>query len=266
MSNQTTALPAERLVEWIVGVLTARSMFKFDAKGLAESIVSAELAGLRADGLGLLERLLGQIDKGDIDPRGRPVQLNEAAAMLFLDGSSAVGTVGVSAACKWLAARVPEVGAAVVVVKGSREAGHPAIAISALATAGLVGICASSSLRGLSASEATTRVGAAFPTDGGSIERFETDDDSTFAVVLSALAGGQVPHTKELLPNRSVAEHVVVAIDPAHTAGLAQLSQRLSEFPSAGRVALIETAGTFLSEEIVTEVARIAASYQLEKL
>lgn len=256
-------IPIEKLITWVVEILTARSMFKYDATRVAESIALAELAGIPDDGLAMLERLLTQIAKGDVDPRGRPVVLDEAPAMLFLDGSSAAGPVGLAMACRWLIEKAPVTGAAVAVVKGSREAGHPAIGVSMVAAAGLVGLCSTSSLRGKDATEATTRIGAAFPSDAGQIERFLTEDDSTLAVVLSALASGHTPNAKAASSNQSVAEHVVVAIDPARTTNMSRLEQKLREFPSAARVSPVALENGVIPPHRLEEIERLATSLKV---
>lgn len=265
IDDDSSAASIESVVDWVCRVLAAKSMFKFDAARVAESVAMAEACGFPDDGFNMLSRFLVFADKGDVDPRGRPIVLEEAPAMLFLDGSSAAGPVGISTAAKWLTEKVPAVGAAVVVIKGSRESGHPAISVSAIAEAGFVGICSTSSLRGQNAADAVTRVGAAFPTESGIVERFETDNDSTFAVVLSALAGGHAPESKAASTNTSVAEHVVVAIDPGRTTNLGRLSQKLEQFSNSSRVAPVDKQNGSVPIDRVAAFGEMLASAKIDE-
>lgn len=232
--NERRELAREQVASLIAGLLTPRSFFAFDAAAVADVVIDGMATGPAGDGVPLLERLLKQVEKGDIDPRGRPLVLEDSPALLFLDGSSAAGPVAIAAAVKTLVGRVPELGAAVAVIKGGREIGHPAIPITGIAEAGFVGICSTTYLQGDSADSARTRIGVVAPTSDGSIARFETDEASVFGVVLSIVAGGHGPAAKAASSNRSVAEHIVVGIDPGRTTTLDKLTQKLAAFSELG--------------------------------
>lgn len=236
MTEDLTHVTPEALKSYLVDVLTARSFFAFDAKVVADTVIHAIAIDRSTYGIGLLRRILDDTERGEIDPRGRPLLLDDSPSVAYIDGSSAAGPVGISECLKVLLPKVAESGAGIAVVKGGRELGHPAISAARFAAEGLVAICATTHLTGDSPESVVSRVAAAFPIEDGAPACFESPDASLWAVFLSAIANGNSPARKAASSNRSVAEHVVIALDPAKTTTFSKMAERLSAFTDTSRL------------------------------
>ena len=83
----------EDLRRFITAAFQAKGMSAADADVVAETLVWANLRGGDGHGVVRLPRYLEMIDRGDMDPRGRPRMALETEAFFILDAGRAAGPI-----------------------------------------------------------------------------------------------------------------------------------------------------------------------------
>ena len=197
--------------EFCVRLLAAASLFEVDAEPVADALVWADRAGRPEDGLALLPSLLGKIESGVIDPRGRPLVLAEGPAVVRLDGSSGCGPVAAAEAVGLVAERVVGAGVAACFVKGGRDLGSPLHVANGIADAGSLGVCVTAVVR----NEPTLRLAAVAPGDGNRscVEWSGAELPAAVESLVAGVVGGHPLAAKPDATNPDVCEHAVFALD-----------------------------------------------------
>ena len=229
-SEPTVSVDRAALRAFLIELLDQNSVFPNDAELIADVLLHAHAVGEPASGLPLLPHWIRLIGEGQIDPRGKPLPLAEAPALLTLDGSSAPGPIGMKAAVDWAIATSRETGAAVAIVKNGRDAGWPDYYITLISTAGLLGIVQSSGYRQWDDKSYCDRF-AALPADGPCVAYCESfrepasdpGGDPVFRqplnVMATLLANGRTPMNRQSAPNPHQCEHFVIVVDPERGLG-----------------------------------------------
>lgn len=83
----------EELARFICDALTAKGANVADARTVAEGLVWANLRGVDGHGVSRLPSYLKMIERGEIDPKGRPELVHDRAATFMLDGGRGFGPV-----------------------------------------------------------------------------------------------------------------------------------------------------------------------------
>ncbi|MFG0335318.1 MAG: Ldh family oxidoreductase [Maioricimonas sp. JB049] len=143
-AGQEVRVMADDLRDLLIAMLVKRSLFKFDARTVAERMVEADLRGIQSHGSRAIGRYLDAIDAGDIDPRARVLVASETPAAAVLDGSRAVGHVAATKAMTTAIEKAREVGTGTVAVGNSQHLGAASVYALLAARAGMIGFCTTS--------------------------------------------------------------------------------------------------------------------------
>ena len=228
MSHDIAAdLPVDRLRPFLIELLQAASVYEYDAETAVEAVTATGDAAEHA-----IAEVPGWIDliaEGRIDPRGKPLVLAESPALLSLDGSSALGPVGVAKAATWAIEAAGRQGAAVAIVKNGRPLPLTRWVHERLARAGRIGLLTTNQTTD---SHGTTIRSVAATAEGvTSLSQSSGTGDDPLAVWPALLTGGRTLDEKPSAPNPVQAEHVLVVVDPEQAFGLAAAATCLSRSP-----------------------------------
>ena len=264
-AGESVKVPVEDVRRLVLGVLEASSLFEADAVVVTEALLRAEARGLASDGLAMLPGIVSQIEDGGIDPRGRPLVMDDAAALRTIDGSSAVGAVAARAAVGWLAEAAAAHGAATALIRGSRDLGDPAGPAGELAEGGLLAICISAVYRGRPLIRAAAVSAESSADAGRRAVRWEGEPDPLLEVLIAGLAGGRPLSLKAEAPNPDIAEHVLLAFDPQQTGG-PRLASRMAQLPGVAAVELRPPGDEPLSlaRQTLTELNALAGQLRVD--
>jgi len=145
--GQEVRVSADDLHALLTAMLVKQSLFKFDARTVAERMVEADLRGIQSHGSRTIGRYLDAIDAGDIDPRARVLTVSETPAVAVLDGSRAVGHVAATKAMTIAIEKAKDVGTGTVAVGNSQHLGAASVYALMAAREGLIGFCTTSTGR-----------------------------------------------------------------------------------------------------------------------
>ena len=244
-ATSAPALPRDRVRAFLIELLQAYSVFEFDAEIVADAVLHRPVPDERPSDAGsidpttTLDRVAVWIDEivdGQIDPRGRPLVMAEAPALVTIDGSGAIGPVGLAAAIDRLIELAPQSGLAAAVIRNGRDAGSSGWAADRIAEAGLAGFLTSHVYR---PGEQAGRTASTLAMPGGLIigdGHAAAASGSALASLLTLLANGRRVAHKPDAPNPYQVEHLLIAVAPDRGLGIDTMTRCQSrEFPDSGR-------------------------------
>lgn len=110
------------------------------AAEVATHLVRANLSGHEGHGVGRLPEYASRVDRGELDPAGRPVVLREAAAAALFDARWGFGQYAAAVALDWCLERTRTTGLAAVAIHGAGDVGRLADYVERAAEAGALAI------------------------------------------------------------------------------------------------------------------------------
>jgi len=122
------------LERFIAHAFETKGMGRADAAVVADVLVWANLRGVDGHGVARLPRYLQMIDRGEMNPRGRPRIAREGPAFFILDADRCAGPVAMMEAMNEAVGRAKRNGACIGLMRDATHAGaigryaHPAIA------------------------------------------------------------------------------------------------------------------------------------------
>jgi LDH2 family malate/lactate/ureidoglycolate dehydrogenase len=143
-ASQEVRVSADALRIFVIELLVAKKMFRFDAETAADRLVEADLRGIQSHGTRALPRYLDAMDTGDIDPRAQVLTVHETAAMAVLDGGRAIGHVAATKGMQLAIAKARDVGTGTVAVKNGQHFGAASVYTLMAIDAGMIGYCTTS--------------------------------------------------------------------------------------------------------------------------
>jgi ureidoglycolate dehydrogenase (NAD+) len=126
-------VPPDDLERFIARAFETKGMGAKDAATVADVLVWANLRGGDGHGVARLPRYLQMIDRGEMDPRGRPRIAREGPAFFILDAERCAGPVAMMDAMAEAVKRAKRNGACIGLMRDATHAGaigryaHPAI-------------------------------------------------------------------------------------------------------------------------------------------
>jgi ureidoglycolate dehydrogenase (NAD+) len=111
------------LQRFIAQAFQTKSMSADDADVVAEALVWANLRGGDGHGVARLPRYLEMIDRGEMDPKGRPTFTIDADAFFILDGGRAAGPIAMMDAVRAATERAKQRGACIGIMRDATHAG-----------------------------------------------------------------------------------------------------------------------------------------------
>ncbi|MFN0197066.1 MAG: Ldh family oxidoreductase [Planctomycetaceae bacterium] len=136
---QEQIVSADALRQLIVTAFIKKGVYQADAEIVAARMIEADLRGIHSHGSKALARYLGEIDDGDIDPRGQVLTIKETAAMAVLDGSRSLGHVAATRAMQMAIDKARQVGTGTVAVRNSQHYGACSVYAMMAVEAGMIG-------------------------------------------------------------------------------------------------------------------------------
>lgn len=140
MEEEQTIVAASDLRELAQRILSKAGFAPDDSRLIAEVLVWADLRGHESHGVARLKRYLVFVDRGDLDPRGRPAIRRDLGALIQIDGHRSAGAVALSAATDHAMRAARQLGAAWVLVGQTTHAGAAGYFADRIARRGLIGM------------------------------------------------------------------------------------------------------------------------------
>jgi ureidoglycolate dehydrogenase (NAD+) len=118
-----TVVGHDELARFIGDALTAKGASAADARTVAEGLVWANLRGVDGHGVSRLPSYLKMIERGEIDPKGRPQLMHDRAATFTLDGGRGFGPVAMMQAIAMAVERARSAGSCFGLVRETTHTG-----------------------------------------------------------------------------------------------------------------------------------------------
>jgi LDH2 family malate/lactate/ureidoglycolate dehydrogenase len=117
-----TVEPAE-LRQLVTGILARRGMPEHDAALVADTLVEADLRGVRSHGVMRVPRYVRELESGEVKARPDIRIVMDAGPIAAMDGDGGMGQVSADAAMRLAMKRAGESGVGVVTLRNSRHCG-----------------------------------------------------------------------------------------------------------------------------------------------
>lgn len=121
--DQERRVDAGQLEAFVAALYRGVGMDQPDAGLLASIIVGTDLRGAYSHGCALAAGYLDRMQKGLIDPRGRPRVVRDSGAALVIDADNALGHLAVDFAMQRTIERARDTGVAAAAIGGSNHCG-----------------------------------------------------------------------------------------------------------------------------------------------
>ncbi|MCC6177766.1 MAG: Ldh family oxidoreductase [Chloroflexi bacterium] len=116
-----------------------------DASLLADSLVFADQRGVHSHGVLRVPEYVEKL-RGGVDPRGRPMTVRDAGAVLVVDGGNSMGQIGATFAMRAVLERARSTGIAAAAVRGSNHCGAMAYYAMMGLAQGAIGLATTNAL------------------------------------------------------------------------------------------------------------------------
>ncbi len=197
---EATCVPAQRLHEWVVGVLMCAGLTHDDSVLMANSIVEAESRGIRSHGLILLPIYVGRLRSGGIKSEYALEIIKDTGPLVVLDGNGGPGQPLATRAMSIAIERTKSFGMSYVCMRNSNHIGILATYGLQAVRAGFIGLVMTNSSPAVSVARGRgRRLGSnafcvAIPAqDNPMVIDMSTGTVASGKVRLAALHGEQVP-------------------------------------------------------------------------
>ena len=104
-------------------VFSRCEMSSEDATLVADSLVTADLRGTHSHGVLRVAEYVDKLQRGGVDPRGRPIVASDRQAALVVDARNSMGQVAATFAMRAAIERARQTGVAISAVRGSNHCG-----------------------------------------------------------------------------------------------------------------------------------------------
>ncbi len=131
---------ADDLREFIERILVAAGIPPRNAALVAAPLVASSLRGVDSHGVQLLPHYVGQIERGDVNPRAEGHVVSEIGACLIYDAEQGLGQVTAPICCAHAVRLVERCGLSMVISRESNHFGAAAYWAQRISAAGLIGI------------------------------------------------------------------------------------------------------------------------------
>ncbi len=170
--RKTITISPPRLREFIECLLRAVGCEEPTAQIAAEIFLEADLRGIGLQGLDHVHTMIRAIQRGHVDPRGKPRVVKEGAAFALIDGARGPGQVAASLAVEVALSKGREAGTCSVGIGNSSDIFMLGYYAERIARGGLIGLVFTGSppqvhpFGGVDPTLGTNPLAISFPTDG----------------------------------------------------------------------------------------------------
>ena len=145
-SDGERRISAEHLLSAVTAIFARCGMSSEDASILADSLVQSDLRGVHSHGVLRVPEYVKKLQHDGVDPRGRPVVVNDACAALVIDGGNSMGQIGAAFAMRAAIERARMTGVAAAAVRGSNHCGAMAYYAGMAVDAEMIGMATTNAL------------------------------------------------------------------------------------------------------------------------
>jgi LDH2 family malate/lactate/ureidoglycolate dehydrogenase len=121
--NQSSAIPFDQLQRFVASALATTGMPDEQASIVADTLVTTDAMGVNTHGTKLLIGYIKKLQAGGYDPRAIPTVERQGPAWGIVDGKSALGMIGCTAAMKLAVDKAKQTGIAYVGLKHTAHVG-----------------------------------------------------------------------------------------------------------------------------------------------
>ncbi|MGH6900095.1 MAG: Ldh family oxidoreductase [Geminicoccaceae bacterium] len=130
----------------VQGIFERCGMAAGDARVLTDQLVEADLRGIHSHGVMRVPAYVDRLEKGGVDPKGRPRVTKDAGAALVIDGGNSMGQVAGAFAMQQAIERARTTNVAVAAVGNSNHAGAMEYYVRIAVAADMIGIATTNAL------------------------------------------------------------------------------------------------------------------------